>query len=475
MKKDRTIEIIEQYGKVPPQAVSVEEDLLSILLAYKETLYDVSEVIKADYFYKEANKKIYQAMLDVDFKGEIVDVVTVTRQLLKKGELDEVGGPYYLTQLSSNSKSKVNVVKYAIIVKEQWIKRQIIANSSELTSLAYEDTTDVFELIDKFASYAFDFSMDVANEKYRQVVDVIGEIASRTDKIISGEIKEDGIMSHIKSINDVIYGFKEPDMIVLAGRPGSGKTALMVSLVKGIAEAEIPIGIFSLEMSKQQLTYRLISQSCNLPYNLCIRPKKMSDRELRLFHNGLADINELPIYIDDTAAINIRFLKTKAKEMVVKDGVKIIFIDYLQLMKGISDNRSREAEVSEISRGIKAIAKELKIPIVALAQLSRAVEMRPDKRPRLSDLRESGSIEQDADIVMFMFRPSYYKILEDPTGQYTTEEMKVLTELEVSKHRNGPLETIPLKFNAVTMKFDDFVQQDVSGLPEQLELEVDPF
>ena len=465
------IDVVSYMGKVPPQAIDVEERLLGVLLTYNESIHSVSEVLKPEHFYKEAHSLIYRAILNTDYNGDKIDLITVTQQLKKDDKLEAVGGAYYLMTLSGDITTRMNIEKYAVIIKENFIKREVIKDSSELSSMAYDNSNTANDVIDKFAECAFNYSMDIAGEKYKPVVDIVGEIATKTDRIISGDIKEDGIMSHIKKLNEVIYGFKEPDMIVLAARPGAGKTALMVSLVKGMAENNVRIGIFSLEMSKQQLTYRLISQQSGMPYNLCIRPSRISPRELEIFKKAMSEISELPIYIDDTAAINIRYLKTKAKEMAVKDKVKIIFIDYLQLMRGISDNRSREAEVSEISRGIKAIAKELKIPIVALAQLSRAVEMRPDKRPKLSDLRESGSIEQDSDIVMFMFRPSYYKILEDPSGEYTPDEMKVLCEVEVAKHRNGPLETIPIRFDSTTMRFTDF--HDIQNNVKQMELEID--
>ena len=467
-------EITTNFGKIPPQAIDLEEAVLGAVLLEKTAITTVIDFLNSDMFYKEAHQKIYQAATNLFDRSEPIDIMTVTNELKQMGDLELVGGAYAVTMLTSRIATSSNIEYHARIVVQKYMGRSLISTCSDLINKAYEDTTDVFKLLDAFSDASLKHSRIVNRGRIVTAGEVAMEVKQHSERVRSGEIKQDGIQTHITKLNEIIYGFRAPDVMILAGRPGMGKTALLVSFMLEIAKNNIPVGVFSLEMSAKQLTYRMASQLTGISYQRLIRAERLSATDYALFEKALYEITSLPIFIDDTSAITIRELRAKGKEMSVANGVKIIFIDYLQLMGSNKDRFNREAQIADISRGVKQLAKDLDVPVVPLAQLSRKVEERPDKRPKLADLRESGSLEQDADIVMFMFRPKYYKITEDSgTPQtYSKEEMRVLCELEIAKHRNGPIGTIPMKFNEVTMRYTDLDLED-DTVQVEMDLEED--
>lgn len=461
-------------GKIPPQAIDFEEAVLGSVLSNNTAITSVIDFLKAEMFYKESHKKIFQAATNLFDRSEPIDPMTVTNELKTLGELEIVGGAYYITMLTSKITGTSNIEYHARILVQKYMARSLITTCSNLVNEAYEDTTDVFKLLDKFSDAALEHNRIVSRGRIMSVAKTALEVEEHAAKIRSGEINQDGIPTHISKLNEIIYGFRAPDVMIIAGRPGMGKTALLVSFLLEISKSNVPIGVFSLEMSSKQLTYRMASQLSGVSYQRLIRADKLSESDYLLFQKALKEVMTLPIFIDDTSALTIRELRAKGKEMVISYGVKMVFIDYLQLMGSDKDRLNREGQIADISRGVKQMAKDLDIPVVPLAQLSRKVEDRPDKRPKLADLRESGSLEQDADIVAFMFRPKYYKITEDsgnpPT--YSKEQMRVLCELEIAKHRNGAIATIPMRFNEITMKYTDLDVED-SGAQVEIDLETE--
>jgi len=397
--KSQKISLLDQ-GKIQPQAIGIEESVLGAIILRGSLLIQIIDFITPETFYKDSHKYIYQAILNLFDKNSPIEGMTVINELKNMGMLEAVGGPYYITLICAHPEP-LAIEFNARIIKEKFMAREVIRAGSELVSMAFEDTTDIFDLADKFAQEAFNLSVGTSKEASQTTKTIADDLGIQIDKIRSGAIRQDGLQSHIPSMNRILYGFKAPDVLILAGRPGSGKTALMVSLVLGLAETGHSIGIFSLEMSKKQLMYRMVSQKTGIPYQKLIDVRGLHENDFFLFKKALNEISELKIVIDDNGGITARQLKSKSKEMRLLNGVEMIFIDYLQLINGDKGSRgNREVEISEISRGIKGIAKDLDIPIMPLSQLSRKVEERTGNRPKLSDLRESGAIEQDSDAVM---------------------------------------------------------------------------
>lgn len=411
------------YGKLPPQAKDLEEAVLGAIMIDSGAMVEVAHLLNDDMFYLDAHQRIFRACRMLYAANSPIDLLTVTEQLKKNGELDASGGPFFIAQLTNKIGSSANIGYHAQIIAEKSLSRNIISVSTEAIKGAYEDTEDPFEIhantINQLDSL---LQNHTSNESFYDMV------TSRMTEV--GEIKQKGFMpgvkTYLENLDHYVGSLMPGEFIIVAGRPAMGKSALMVDFAYNQAKNGIPVGIFSLEMTHQQLIDRFISAASAIPYEK-MRKNSMSDLEYsRYLHHGLL-VAELPINIDDTGGIELNQLCAKAKLWKHKKGIKILYVDYLQLVEAPSKSRygNREQEISTITRKLKMLAKDLEIPIVGFSQLSRKVEERQNKRPVLSDLRESGSIEQDADMVFFPFRPSYYK-LKDDTGRdydFTYAEM----------------------------------------------------
>ena len=446
-------------GKLPPQALDLEESVLGALMLEKNALTDVIDILKPDNFYKDANKEIYQSIIDLFNNSEPIDLLTVTTQLKKNGKLDFVGGAYYVTQLTTRVNSASNIEYHARIILEQSIKRQLIEVSGEIQKEAYEDTTDVFDLLDHTEQSLFDISESHIKKNYSQVKGIMKEAI---DELESKKSRKDGITgvpSGFIDLDNITSGWQPSDLVIIAGRPSMGKTAFVLSMMRNASiDHEKPIAIFSLEMSSLQIVNRLISSEAELDSDK-IRKGNLKDYEWQQLLHKTDQLNNAKIFIDDTPALSILELRAKSRRLKSQHDIQCIIVDYLQLMTGEYGKSSgnREQEIASISRSLKAIAKELNVPVLALSQLSRAVETRGgDKRPVLSDLRESGSIEQDADMVLFIYRADRYDITEDEDGNLTAGVAEIL----LRKNRNGPTGKVKLKFIERFAKFADMSSLD---------------
>ncbi|MFC4872973.1 replicative DNA helicase [Negadavirga shengliensis] len=451
----RFIEQSSALGKLPPQAVDLEEAVLGALMLEKDALTAVVDILSPDSFYKDAHKHIYEAILDLFNEGEPIDLLTVTNQLRKNGKLELAGGAYHITELTSKVSSAANVEYHARIITEQAMKRDMIRIASEIQREAFEDTTDVFELLDKMEQSLFEISENNIKKNYVDMRSIMREAIVELEGKKGQKDGLTGVPSGFTALDRVTSGWQKSDLVIIAARPAMGKTAFVLSVLRNAAvDHSRPVAIFSLEMSSVQLVNRLISSEAELDSEK-IKKGNLADYEWQQLIHKTGKLTSAPIYVDDTPALSILELRAKCRRLKAQNDVQLIVIDYLQLMSGDSkggNGGNREQEISSISRALKKIAKELNVPVIALSQLSRAVETRGgDKRPQLSDLRESGAIEQDADIVMFLYRPEYYGITEDEDGNSTSGVGEVI----IAKHRNGSLENVKLRFIGKYTKFTD--------------------
>ena len=459
VSRNLTINKNLSLGKLPPQALDLEESVLGALMLEKDALTNVIDILKPENFYKDANCEIYQAIIDLFNNSEPVDLLTVTAQLKKNGKLDLVGGSYYVTQLTTRVNSASNIEYHSRIILEQSIKRQLIEVSGEVQKEAYEDTTDVFDLLDNTEQSLFDISESHIRKNYSQVSGIMKEAI---EELESKKSKKDGITgvpSGFIDLDNITSGWQPSDLVIIAGRPSMGKTAFVLSMMRNASiDHNMPMAIFSLEMSSLQIVNRLISSEAELDSDK-IKKGNLKDYEWQQLLHKTDQLNNAKIFIDDTPALSILELRAKSRRLKSQHDIQCIIVDYLQLMSGEYGKTSgnREQEIASISRSLKAIAKELNVPVLALSQLSRAVETRGgDKRPVLSDLRESGSIEQDADMVLFIYRADRYDINEDEDGNLTAGVAEIL----LRKNRNGPTGKVKLKFIERFAKFADMSSSD---------------
>ncbi|MCK9613182.1 MAG: replicative DNA helicase [Bacteroidales bacterium] len=450
-----------QYGKIPPQAVELEEVVLGAMMLEKDALANVIEILKPEVFYKDSHKFIFEAIYNLFNKSQPVDILTVTNELKTIGLLEVAGGPYYVAQLTSSVASSANIEYHSRILLQKFIQRELIRISSEISSDAFEDTTDVFELLDKAERNLFNVSDTHLRRKYSDMHSIlkeaIKEIETAKEASEKNSVSTLGVPSGFYELDKLTAGWQKSDLIILAGRPSMGKTAFVLSLARNASiDWEKPVAFFSLEMSAIQLVMRLISLETELPSDR-LRRGNLEDHEWEQLNYRIKKLENAQIFIDDTPALSVFELRAKSRRLVAQHNVQLIIVDYLQLMSASIETRGgmREQEISSISRALKGLAKELNIPIIALSQLSREVEKRPgSKRPILSDLRESGAIEQDADLVMFIYRPEYYKIdIFDDSEQTPT---RGLAEIILAKHRNGQPGEVKLRFKREIGKFSDF-------------------
>lgn len=451
-------------GKVPPQATDLEEAVLGALMLEKDALTNVIDILKVESFYKDAHQVIFQAIIDLFTESQPIDLLTVTAQLRKNGTLETAGGAFYVTELTSKVASAANIEYHARIITEQSIKREMIKIASDIQRDAYEETTDVFELLDKMEQNLFEISEKNIRKNYSDLKSIMREA------IIELEAKKDqkdgltGVPSGFTALDRVTSGWQKADLVIIAARPAMGKTAFVLSVLRNAAvDHNRPVAIFSLEMSAIQLVNRLISAEAELDSDK-IKKGTLAEHEWAQLVHKTAKLSKAPLFVDDTPALSILELRAKCRKLKAQHDIQMIVIDYLQLMSGDSKGGfggNREQEIASISRALKKIAKELMVPVIALSQLSRAVETRGgDKRPQLSDLRESGAIEQDADMVMFLYRPEYYGITEDEDHNST----QGVGEVIIAKHRNGSLDTVKLRFIGRFTRFTDL--ENFGGMPD---------
>lgn len=452
------------YGKVPPQARELEEAVLGGVMLEKSAFDAVAEILRPDCFYVDAHQRIFRAFQSLVQKNFPIDILTVVEELKSKEELEMVGGPYYITKLTNSVVSTANIDTHARIVLQKFIQRELIRISGEIIGEAYEDSTDVFDLMDEAEDKIFKITNNFLKTDYKQMSSALAEAINRIDELRNRTDDISGVPSGFPTLDRVTYGWQKSDLIILAARPAVGKTAFALNLARNAAlnaTRPTPTAFFSLEMSAAQLVQRILSAESEILMEKISRGK-LEDYEYQQLHaKGIKRLEQANIFIDDTAALNIFEFRAKARRLVNKNHVGFIIIDYLQLMSGTGDKGgNREQEISTISRTLKMLAKELQVPIIALSQLSRAVETRKEsKMPQLSDLRESGAIEQDADMVMFIYRPEYYEVMNNEMGESTRGE----THVRIAKHRNGSLETIKLRANLAIQRFHEWDEDENAG------------
>ena len=450
------------YGKVPPQAKDLEEAVLGAIMLEKSAFDTIVEILKPECFYVEANQRIFRAMQGLQLKNLPIDLLTVVEELKFREELDIVGGPYYVSKLTNAVVSSANIEAHSRIILQKFIQRELIRISGEIIGDAYEDSTDVFELLDESETKLFEITNNHLRRDYASIHDVLMKTITKIDELRTRQDEISGVPTGFSLLDKVTYGWQPTDLIILAARPSVGKTAFALNLARNAAlhpTKPTAVGFFSLEMSAGQLVQRILSAESEIWLQKINRGRLEEHEMKQLFKKGIERLASAPIHIDDSAALNIFELRAKCRRLKNKHNVGLIIIDYLQLMSGTSENRNsnREQEISRISRDLKSLAKELNIPIIALSQLSREVEKRGakdgQKMPQLSDLRESGAIEQDADMVMFLYRPEYYDITANELGESNKGE----TLLRIAKHRNGQLDN--LKFKAL-LHIQKFIEED---------------
>lgn len=451
------------YGKLQPQALELEAAILGALMLDKDSLGVVDAILTSEAFYLTSHQHIYRAITKLSERSNPVDLLTVTNELSRNGNLEAVGGGYYLVELSNRVASAANIEYHAFIVKQKYLQRRIIEVSSKANVSAYDDTVDVFEQLDALEKNVF----SIANGAFSKAASSLGGLAIEVVNVADVAMTQKGITGvpgGLSAVDKQTGGWQKTDLIIIAGRPGMGKTAFAIA--NGINAAsiqKIPVMLFSMEMSSLQIVQRVMGQKSGINVQH-LRTGKLTERNLEDLKASAEGMQDIPFYIDDTPALTISAIRSKARKAVLSQKVGLIIIDYLQLMsagKSESHGANREQQIGEISRGLKALAKELDVPIIALSQLSRAVETRGgSKRPQLSDLRESGNLEQDADAVVFLYRPEYYGIMEDEMGN----PLNGVAEVIFAKHRNGAVGTCdPVGFRDQTAEFYNIGESFIPG------------
>jgi replicative DNA helicase len=453
-----------ELGKKPPQAIDMEEAVLGALMIENGAIIDIQGLLVPESFYLETHQKIYKSIIDLSLRHEAIDIYTVAAELKKTDNLEFIGGAYYLSELTGKIGSAAHIEYHAKIIAQKYIQRKLIEVSSEIQREAFDDKTDVNDLLDSAQQKVF----EIAERNIRNETQHISSVIEKTiEEMELASAKGDfsGVPSGFTSLDRITSGWQASDLIIVAARPSMGKTAFVLSMARSIAvDFNKGVAFFSLEMPEIQLAKRLMISETGISAEK-IKNGKLEDHEWYQLESKIQALSEAPLYIDDTPALSIFEFRSKARRLVQNKKVELIIIDYLQLMTGPPGvNTMREQEISAISRSLKAVAKELNVPIIALSQLNRAVEMRAgNKRPQLSDLRESGAIEQDADIVAFIHRPEYYGFLEDEAG----ESLIGIAEIILAKHRNGAVGDVRLKFRKEEARFYDLESVDSLALLPQ--------
>lgn len=441
-------------GRVPPQAVDMEEAVIGALLIDKNAINEVIEILEPQAFYKDAHSMIFESIKELFADSQPIDIFTVADYLKKSGNLKTVGGEYYLVHLSQRVSSAAHIEFHARVIVEKFIQRELIRVSGNIINDAFSEETDVLELLDSAEQNLYEIANGTLKKNYDTSADLVKAAIKEIEEMSKREGLS-GVPSGFTAVDKVTGGWQKSDMIIIAARPGMGKTALTLSMARNMAiDYNIPVAFFSLEMSSVQLIKRLISSETGLSSEK-LRKGNLTDSEWHQLVTKVQKLEKAPLYIDDTPAISVFDLRAKCRRLKSQYDIGIIVVDYLQLMTagGQKSVGNREQEISTISRSLKGIAKELNVPVIALSQVNRSVESRGNssKRPQLSDLRESGAIEQDADIVSFIYRPEYYGLVDWEDGSPCEGQ----AELIISKHRNGSLEDIRLRFQGSLARFSD--------------------
>ena len=465
-KPKMTIEQLNaQYGKIPPQAPEVEEAVLGALMLERDAFTGVAAILKAESFYKEEHQKIFKVIQHLVANEKPVDLLMVTQELKNRQELDEVGGPIYITQLTSRVASAAHIEFHARIIAQKYIQRELIRISSEIQVKSYDDSLELDDLIDYAESSLFKVTEGNISKESQPIKPLLRAAIERIEENAKKPDGLSGIPSGFSKLDKITSGWQNSDLMIVAGRPAMGKTAFVLSMARNMAVLkQVPVAVFSLEMSSMQLVLRLIAAETELGSDK-IKSGKLQDWEWELFNRRIKNLENAPLYIDDTPALSIFEFRAKCRRLKIQYGIGIVIVDYLQLMTAGTDVKgNREQEVSTISRNLKAIAKEINVPIIALSQLNRSVESREGKRPQLSDLRESGAIEQDADMVMFIHRPEAYGITQDADGN----SLIGVAEIIVAKHRNGSTGDFQLAFKSSLAKFSNIDEVSMGTMPDDL-------
>ena len=434
--------------RLPPQSIEAEESVLGAILIDRDAIIEVAEFLRPDDFYRQANARVYAAMLDLFEHREPIDLVTVSEGLERSGDLESIGGRAYLSNLGNQTPTAVHVVQYARIVERKALLRNLIGAASRIAGIGYEDGADVQEAVDRAESELFAVSQRRVETGFSHLRELLHDAYDRLDYLHDHRGEISGISSGFADLDQLTTGFQKSDLVVLAARPSVGKTSLALNIAEHAAVAEKKtVGVFSLEMSKEQLVLRLLSSVSNIDSQR-LRTGFLEELDFARIAPAMNALSEASLYIDDTPNISTMELRTKARRLQAERGLDLVIVDYLQLMQAASTSRdaNRVQEVSEISRGLKALARELKVPVLALSQLSRQPEMRESREPRLSDLRESGAIEQDADLVLFLWR-------EKERGAEDSGTDGEVVNLRLAKHRNGPTGEIKLWFKKSQTRF----------------------
>ena len=437
---------MEDMTRIPPHSVESEQSILGSILLDKEAIITVSETINPDDFYKEAHKIIYESMIKLSNKSEPIDLITLTEELKKQGHLDDVGGISYITSLSTIVPTTSNVKYYADIVKEKSVLRKLIKVSNDIINLGYDGSTKIEDVLEVAEKKIFDISQEKTSDDFKSINSVLMDTYDMIEQLYTNKSEITGITTGFRDLNKKINGMQRTDLLLIAARPAMGKTAFSLNLVQNAAlKGDASVAVFSLEMSKEQLVQRMLSAQSNVELSK-LKTGKLNVNDWPRIIDAMAVLSNAKIHIDDTPGIKISELRSKCRKLKMEQGLDLILIDYLQLMEGEGNNESRQQEIAKISRSLKIIAKELNCPVVALSQLSRAPEQRADHRPMLSDLRESGSIEQDADIVMFLYRDEYY---------HPDSDRKNIGEVIIAKNRHGETGSVELVWLGEIQKFAD--------------------
>ncbi len=424
-------------AKLPPQNPQAEASLVGSLLLDKDAIIKIADIVHIGDFYVEKNGLIFEAILRLYEKREPVDIVTLSEQLEKQSVLKDIGGASYLTELVNGVPTAAHVIQYAQIVAQKATLRRLIEAASQINTMAYDEDQQLDTLLDKAEKTLFDVSQKHLRQNFISIKDVLVESFDRLDSLHKDKGTMRGVPTGFKGIDNILAGLQKSDLIIIAGRPSMGKTSLALNIAQNVATKEgVPVGIFSLEMSKEQLIDRLLASEAGID-SWKLRTGSLEDKDFEKINKAMGILAEAPIFIDDSAMANVMEMRTKARRLQSEHDLGLLVVDYLQLMSGRNSGENRVHEISEITRGLKGLARELNVPVIALSQLSRSVEQRSPKIPQLSDLRDSGSIEQDADVVMFIYREDYYDKETDK---------KNIADILIKKHRNGPTGEVELFF-----------------------------
>jgi replicative DNA helicase len=430
--------------RIPPQNIDAEQSVLGAVLLDREAIYKAMKLLQPEDFYREGHKIIYEAMLYLNENGQPVDLITVSEHLRQQGALEKAGGVAYIASLAELVPTAANIEYYARIVEEKSLLRTLIHVSTRIAGMGYDEGEEPEKLIAEAEQMIMELGSRKVATAFYSIKDILLDTLSHLEFLYNNKGGVTGVPTSFTDLDRICCGLQPSDFIILAGRPSMGKTALGLCIGYGAAlKNNVPVAVFSLEMSREQLVQRILCAEAKVDQHR-IRTGSLDEEDWQNLHETAGKLARAPIYIDDTAAISVRQVRAKAKQLQAEKGLGLIVIDYLQLMQGSRRSENRQQEISEISRSLKGLAKELNIPVLALAQLSRSVEQRPNKRPVMSDLRESGSLEQDADLVMFIYRDEYYN---------PESEKKGIAEIIIAKHRNGPVGTVELGFLKEYTKF----------------------